>query len=144
MTLSTKQLSTATETDPAEVLLALTAAANAHDVGAMRSYLAPDMSFENPVTPASNRDGMAAFHGGLFAAFPDIAYRVDRVTASGGHVVLEITVTGTHEAEFAGVPASNHRIELLLVVMADVVDGKVARFRSLFDTGLMLRQIGAG
>jgi predicted ester cyclase len=71
--------------------------ANQHDVEAIQSLLAADMRFTNPITGASNKEGMGNIDSTLFKAFPDIHYGVDRMIVSGDTYVMECTLTGTHQ-----------------------------------------------
>ncbi len=83
------------------------------------------------------------FSGEFFAAFPDLVHNVDEVTAEGDRVVLQITVTGTHEGTFLGIPATGTSIRYPSMVTYRVRDGKISETRAVFDQLALLRQIGA-
>ena len=108
-----------------------------------RTYLAEDMRFRNPITGESDASGMHAVHSAIFAGFPDVEYRIERMLSQGDSVVVECTVIGTHQAEFAGVPATGRPMNLPVAFCVEVANGKVTDWRSYFDTATLMRQVGA-
>ncbi len=115
--------------------------ANRHDVDAMQSHLADDMTFVNPVTGPTDKRGMQQFHIGFFGAFPDTHYRIDRLTSAGDAIVVECTVTGTNLGEFGGSAATNNQVIIPAAFCIDVVDGKVKSWRSYLDIAGLMRQL---
>jgi steroid delta-isomerase-like uncharacterized protein len=55
-------------------------------------------------------EGAARFYGGLLGAFPDIEFRLTNIVIGPQGVCEEADVTGTHEAEWLGIPASGERL----------------------------------
>jgi steroid delta-isomerase-like uncharacterized protein len=53
-------------------------------------------------------DGVAGFYDNLFAVLPDMHIKITHKYDVPGCCVREGVVTGTHSAEFAGVPASGN------------------------------------
>src|SRR3954463_5305008 len=51
-------------------------------------------------------DGAARFYGGLLGAFPDIDFQLTAIVIGPQGVCEEADVTGTHEAEWLGIPAT--------------------------------------
>lgn len=65
------------------------------------------------------------------------------MVADDTHVSIAYTLTGTHEGEFQGVPATGKRIEVRGVQIGRFEDGElVERWGSTDELGIM-RQIGA-
>jgi steroid delta-isomerase-like uncharacterized protein len=126
-----------------DVLRAILVLVNRHDADAIQAYLAEDMRFRNPITGDSDASGIHAVHSGIFAGFPDVEYRLERLLSQGDSVVVECTIIGTHQGEFAGVPATGRAINLPVAFCVDVIGGKVRDWRSYFDTATLMRQIGA-
>jgi steroid delta-isomerase-like uncharacterized protein len=126
-----------------DILRAVLELSNRHDADAIQAYLAEDMRFRNPITGDSDASGMHAVHSAIFAGFPDVAYRIEHLLSQGDSVVVECTVVGTHQGEFAGMPATGRSMNLPVAFCVEVAGGKVTDWRSYFDTATLLRQIGA-
>ena len=87
--------------------------------------------------------------GAMWAdGFPDGAVTVDRVIASGDHVVVEYTGRGTHTGTLAtsmgDIPATGRSMTLELCDVIEFKNGKVQSQRTYFDTGSMMAQLGLG
>ena len=55
-------------------------------------------------------EGAARFYGGLLGAFPDIHFELTDIVIGPQGVCEEADVTGTHEAEWLGVPPTGERL----------------------------------
>jgi steroid delta-isomerase-like uncharacterized protein len=81
-------------------------------------------------------------------AFPDGMAVVDRVIASGDHVVVEFTGRGTHtgtlSTSMGDIPATGRSVTLQMCDVLEFENGKVRSQRSYFDTGSMMAQLGIG
>ena len=77
------------------------------------------------------------------SAVPDLTYTVDDQIVEGDKVVTRYTVSGTHQGEFFGVPASGRRIEMTGINI-DRFDesGKLVEEWSSYDMLGGLRQTG--
>src|SRR3954451_15453192 len=56
--------------------------------------------------------GAARFYGGLLGSFPDIHFHLTSIVIGPQGVCEEAEVTGTHEAEWLGVPPTGERLPL--------------------------------
>jgi predicted ester cyclase len=115
--------------------------ANRHEVGAIQDYLTDDMTFVNPVTGSTDKRGMELFHAALFSGFPDIHYKIDRLTSQGDAVVVECTVAGTHLGKFAGLAPTGNKITLPVAFCLDFSGGMVKNWRTYLDVAGMMRQL---
>jgi len=81
-------------------------------------------------------------------AFPDGMAVVDRVIASGHHVVVEYTGRGTHtgtlSTSMGDIPATGRSVTLQMCDVLEFENGKVRSQRSYFDTGSLMAQLGLG
>jgi steroid delta-isomerase-like uncharacterized protein len=125
------------------VIQAMLESANRHDSAAIHACLAEAMHAVNPRMGVSPASRMHAIQSALTAGFPDLQYRIDRLTSSGTTVVVECTLSGTQKAEFAGVPPTNKKIEVPAAFCLEIERGKVTDCRSYFDTLGLMEQIGA-
>ena len=89
---------------------------NAGDVDGFGDLLADDF-VEHEETPglAPTKDGVMAFFRMYIAAFPDLRMDPEDVLASGDKVVARVRVTGTHQGEFMGMPATGKSIDVQLI-----------------------------
>ena len=61
-------------------------------------------------------DGAARFYTGLLTAFPDIHFDLTNIVIGPQGVCEEATVTGTHEAEWLGVPPTGEHVTWTVVI----------------------------
>ena len=91
-------------------------------------------------------EGSRAYNEMWAAGFPDAAVTVDRVIASGDHVVVEFTGRGTHtgtlRTSMGDIPATGRSLTLQLCDVMEIRDGMIQGQRTYFDTGSMMAQLG--
>jgi len=90
------------------------------------------------------RVGPAAAIAGLrevTTAFPDWRAELLRVMTSGNCVVVEWNTRGTFDRPFRDRPPNGKRFERRGCAVAEVVDGKIARYRDYFDRAILLQQL---
>jgi steroid delta-isomerase-like uncharacterized protein len=61
-------------------------------------------------------EGAARFYGGLLTAFPDIDFQLTDIVIGPQGVCEEARVTGTHEADWLGYPATGEPVEFSVVI----------------------------
>jgi predicted ester cyclase len=74
-------------------------------------------------------------------AFGDVRYRIDDLIAEGDRVVLRVESSGTHRAEYVGIPATGKRITQTGIVIYRIAGGRIAESWSDFDFGRLVRQL---
>jgi hypothetical protein len=82
------------------------------DLPALLSTLTEDCVYELVQTGHrwEGHQGAAQFYGGLLGAFPDIDFDLTDIVIGPQGVFEHAAVTGTHEAEWLGVPPSGERL----------------------------------
>ena len=53
-------------------------------------------------------------------------------------------MTGTHQGEFMGIPASGHAINVGVADYFRIADGSIVEHRGVMDTGALMQQLTAG
>ena len=104
-----------------------------------------DPEFVNHSAPPgipSDREGGKIYLGAFLNAFPDCRFTVDDMIAEGDQVVTKKTFTGTHEAEFAGVPPTGKRVTLQFVDIMRVRDGRIVEHWLSMDQLSFMQQLG--
>lgn len=90
------------------------------------------------------REGVKFFINAFRTAFPDISPKtVEPTLAEGDLEAARAVLTGTHEGEFMGVPATGKTVEFESLDIIRVEDGKVAEHWGVTDAATLMQQIGA-
>jgi len=79
----------------------------------------------------------------LHRAFPDLRIAVEDLIAEGDKVVARDTVTGTHQGEYMGLPASGKSITYNEIFICRFAGGRIAETWGVVDVLSQLRQLGA-
>lgn len=87
-------------------------------------------------------EGIKQVIAGMRAAFADLHWTILEQVAEGEMVVTRFEWTGTHRAEFLGVPATGRGVRVWGVVIDRLVAGKVKETRLIMDAVGMLAQLG--
>jgi len=117
---------------------------SAGDIDGFGDLLADDF-LEHEETPglAQTKDGVLQFFRMYRAAFPDLRMVAQDVLVSGDRVVARGTVTGTHQADFMGMPATGRSVEVQLI---DIIrfgdDGLAHEHWGVVDMLAMMQQLG--
>jgi predicted ester cyclase len=79
----------------------------------------------------------------FFAAFPDIQHTLEDQLAEGDKVAVRLTIRGTQQGEFQGMPATGKAITMTSLNILHFANGKIAeQWVETDDLGL-LQQLGA-
>jgi steroid delta-isomerase-like uncharacterized protein len=118
---------------------------NAHDAGRYAAMLDQSHVWESDTLPAPARGRQAAQEAMQMYvhAFPDLRFDIEQMLASGDHVVTRWRSTGHHRAELMGISPTNRRAEIHGCTVSEFKHGKVAHAWVYWDTGHLLRQLGA-
>jgi len=79
----------------------------------------------------------------LFNAFPDVKFVIEAVVQQGDRLAARVTLEGTHQGEFAGIPATGKRMKVYDFAMYRIVGGKITDVWSLVDMQALRDQVGA-
>lgn len=117
---------------------------NAGEIDRLGEVFAADVVDHDPAPDQQpGLEGIQQFFHTLGAAFPDAEMAVDALVSDGEHVSIAYRVTGTHQGEFLGVPATGRRIESRGLQIGRFQDGKIVeRWGSSDELGI-LKSIGA-
>ena len=129
--------------DPKAVVRAVIDALNRGDLDAFTGLLAPDAVDRTPLP--GQGPGVEEWRRKwemLYAAFPDVSLAIEEMAAEAGTVATRYTMRATHEGEFMGMPPTGRKLEILLLDMIRVRDGKVAEHWGLFDQTALTAQLG--
>ena len=122
------------------------AAFNRHDAGAVAAIYAEDALIHDQAAgePIVGRRGMQEYVGGYMQAFPDLAWERTGVEIDGTVGVEQWRVSGTHEGDLPGLPATHRQMAVEgCSVLHFGDDGLVHEEENYWDEAAMLRQLGA-
>lgn len=82
----------------------------------------------SPKTPeggAQGPDGLESYIRTLVEGFPDVHVSVEELVAEGDVVMLEATITGTHDGELQGLPPTGREIQFKTMEKYYIAEGKL-------------------
>ena len=91
---------------------------------------------------ATNRQGAKDFIGQMLQAFPDLNFEVENQIAEGDTVAAVGTMTGTHNSDFFGVPATGRRVSVAVMDTGRVREGRFTDHWGLVDVPDLMAQLG--
>jgi steroid delta-isomerase-like uncharacterized protein len=106
--------------------------------------LTPDFVDHTPLPGVPpTRDGIKVLFAGLQSAFPDLSITIQEQVAEGDRVVTRKTFNGTHRGTFLGIPPSGNRLDLTVIDIIGVKDGRLVDHLVVLDQMTLLTQLGA-
>lgn len=117
---------------------------NAGDIDGFGRQLADDFveRDEIPGLPPT-KEGVVQYFRLLLAAFPDMKMDVQDSFASGDKAVARLRVSGTHKAEFMGIPATGNLVSMNLIDIIRFGDDGLAREHwGVADQLALMQQLG--
>ena len=112
-------------------------------VAAIEELVAPDFVDHQPFPDVPpTRDGLKQAILQFRAAFPDGMFVIQDLFAEGDRVALRTTFRGTHQGEYAGVPATGTQVEFTAIDILRVAGDRLAEHWGLSDDLGLLTQLG--
>jgi steroid delta-isomerase-like uncharacterized protein len=139
----TSQAQSETERNKAVIRQFVEEVQNKKDWGAYDDLNHPEfVNLSSPPGIPSDREGGKVYLGAFLSAFPDSQFTIDDMIAEGDQVVTKKTFTGTHTAEFVGIPATGKRVTLQFVDIMRVRDGQIVEHWLSMDQLSFMQQLG--
>ena len=115
----------------------------------LATYVEEGAEFVDVPSGRTFRDGdeIIGNYGNLWDGFPGLVRRIDRWTIGDDDTaVIELTLTGTHDGPYRGIPATGRKLELPIVAHFefDAASGRIKRETAYYDTRTFQRQLGLG
>ena len=90
------------------------------------------------------KEGARFFANAIRSAFPDISVKAAEPTLFDGDLeALHVVLTGTHQGDLMGIPATGKSVEFGGTDIIRIRDGKIAEHWGSTDTMSLMQQIGA-
>lgn len=90
----------------------------------------------------SDKETFKGFAAMLYNAFPDLHHIVEDLIAENNMVASRVTVHGTHQGLFQGIPATGKKMAFTDVIIMRFEEGKVLELWAQFDVLSLLEQLG--
>ncbi len=121
----------------------LGAAVNSGNLNALHEVFAPNVIDRDPASDQEpGPQGFIHFFTGFRTAFPDLNISVEQLVADEDNVAIAYTVTGTHQGDFLGIPATGRQIKARGVQVARFEHGLIVERWGSSDQLGILQQIG--
>jgi steroid delta-isomerase-like uncharacterized protein len=120
-------------------------AENAHDLDRIMTTFGEQARYDDqPWNEHHQAPGQVReYYTQLLAALPDLHIAVECRYVTHDHVILEVTITGTHRGTWRGLPATGRPVRIPLCAVYTFDDaGKLAGERIYYDRAAILAQIG--
>ena len=116
---------------------------NAGDMAKLLAVAAPDivMHYAEMPEPLRGRETWQQGYELVKRAFPDLRIRIDDLVADGDKVALRLTLSGTHQGEFQGIPATGRTVSYVSHEFYRVADGFIAEEWICSDMASLFRQL---
>jgi steroid delta-isomerase-like uncharacterized protein len=130
--------------DPKSVLQRFYEGISAGNLGVIDELLADDF-IEHEEFPGiePTKEGVTQFFTVFRSAFPDLRLTAHEVVVEGDLLCVRGSMSGTHEGEFMGMPATGKRFEVDGFDMVRLRDGRMTEHWGVFDSLGMMQQLGA-
>jgi steroid delta-isomerase-like uncharacterized protein len=113
--------------------------------GLLKEFYSPNRAAYSPsnkLRPAMSEEERIEYHKTVLRAFPDFNLRIEEIFADGDRVIIRGLLTGTHEEEFQGLPATGNKIKVSFINILQIKDGKIIEDRTDMDTLGFMMQLG--
>jgi predicted ester cyclase len=78
----------------------------------------------------------------FLVAFPDFHHDIKDIVAEADKVTARVTLTGTHDGEFMGIPPTGNKIEYNAVLTARFADKRIIELWGVADMMTLMMQLG--
>ena len=115
---------------------------NNGDLEGLDAFVAPDF-IEHQDGATSGIDGLRALITELRTAFPDLHLAIEDIATSGDTTWFRIRSTGTNDGPLFGRPPTGRPMDITVIDVMRVADGRMVEHWGVADRLAMLKQIGA-
>jgi len=109
-----------------------------------KEVFAPEFGLYSPSNspnPRSQEESMEALKMASRVS-PDTNYSIEELFAVGDRVVARVVITGTHEGDLPGFPATRNKFEYSGIVIVRIENGKIIEEKIEFDELGFMQQFG--
>ena len=131
-----------TESENEKIISKIVELANLRKPDEIMEYFTDDVTAQAAGGEKRDKKGIRELFEESFPIWSDRVYGVDRMISKGDTVVTEIHWTGVHTGEdYAGIPATGKRVEMVAVWIVDFKDGKVKVWKIFYNPDMGVQQL---
>lgn len=119
---------------------------NQKNLAAIDDFVAPDFVNRSAAQlglVSGDLEHVKQFVGVVMQAFPDLHYTVEDMVAEGDKVVTRLTLSGTQQGAFMGIPATGKHATVSDIEIFRITGGKAVETWVQVDFLGLLQQLGA-
>lgn len=124
------------------VRLFIEEAINRGNLIVLNEIIHPEYRYASPTESMKGIDQLEAFILALRSAFPDLVVTIEEQFGEDRKVCTRISMTGTHQGDFLGIPATGKSIDLQGVIISRLEEGFIVSEWELLDQLTLLQQLG--
>jgi len=79
--------------------------------------------------------------GKVFDAFSDLHFTLDDMIVEGDRAAVRFTLSALHKGELMGIPPTNKKVTLSVIIIVRIVNGKFVEEWERYDTLGLMRQL---
>lgn len=114
-----------------------------HDLDGYLKLYSPQVTVTGLMPEPIGLDGVRKFYEAVFSGFSDMRLEVLDTLEDGDKVAARYRVSGTHDGDFQGVPASKKSVAAEGITLFRFSNGLVVERANSFDLFGLMSQIGA-
>lgn len=99
----------------------------------------------NPGLPGGEvhtREELKKYFHKIQAAFPDYEVQTIAEITAAGMAMHEVKITGTHQSEFKGLPATGREVEVHAMGKYIIEEGEIVEIHHFYDTAELQAELG--
>lgn len=114
------------------------------DLDWIDEHIAPDFVRHDPGLPFEVRgpEGVRHLNSVLLTAFPDLRLDIEDVVAEEDKVLARLTLRGTHQGEFMDIPPTGKEVDVPVLDLFRITDGRLVEQWAMIDNLGMMQQLG--
>ena len=116
---------------------------NGQDYSVLPGILHEDYLYRTPGEVLHGGDALSTLFAMYHGAFPDLHLEIDDMFGEGDKVATAFTLTGTHQGEMMGMPATGRHVSVHGIIHSRVQDGRIVEEWELVDLAALFEQLGA-
>lgn len=115
------------------------------DLAWVDDHIAPNFVRHDPGLPFEVRgpEGVRQLADVFHTAFPDLRLDIEDVIGEGDKVLVRLTIRATHQGELMEIPASGRKVEVGVLDLFRIADGRIQEHWAAMDNLGMMQQLGA-
>lgn len=139
-------------TDPEQLVSGLRDATHEENYDEISNYVSesfvlyeppiPEEGVAGPAGEAHGAEGLTQYMQLIHSAFSDLEVPVSHMLSDGSVVMCEGTMSYTWDGEWLGIQPTGAEVEVPVVEIAEVVDGRIQEWRTYFDRLDVQEQMG--